>query len=285
MSFSPKVSIVLPVHNGERFLRQSLESCLSQSLPDWELIVVDDASEDGTAALIREYGRKDRRIKSLRHETNRKLPGALNSGFAMASAPYWTWTSDDNMFRPRALETMAGFLEARPAVDLVYTDFTQVDEAGKETGHVAVREPDALGFRENSVGASFLFRRAAHAAIGGYPEDLFLVEDYYFWLRAADLLAMRTLHEDLYLYRIHHKSLSQTFRDRTGLAEIALKRALQLTRRRVLRAGIHFNLGAYALQRARTSEARAHALTALRMAPAATLRHASRRMLMKMLFL
>src|SRR5690606_22425727 len=117
MNESPFVSIVLPTYNGARYLAQSIESCINQTYTQWELIIVDDASTDDTPAIISHYVQLDSRIRTVRHSTNRKLPAALNTGFDMARGEYFTWTSDDNYYRPEALGVMVAFLESRADVD------------------------------------------------------------------------------------------------------------------------------------------------------------------------
>lgn len=213
----PVVSIVLPTHNGARFLRQAVESCLAQTFRQWELILVDDASTDETPRLIRESAAADPRIRSVRHETNRKLPGALNSGFALAQGKYLTWTSDDNAYRPHALARMVEFLDARPDVAVVYADYAVIDEQGDVTSLRVVGPTERLVFG-NAVGACFLYRRVVHETIGGYAEDLFLSEDYDFWLRVSGRFRLERLDEDLYLYRRHPGSLTATAKDRIALA-------------------------------------------------------------------
>src|SRR5215468_4846876 len=107
MSAAPLVSVVLPTYNGSRYLRGAVESVLAQTLADFELIVVDDCSTDATPALVAELAARDPRIIAVRHEANRKLPGALNTGFARARGRYFTWTSDDNLYAPAALARLA----------------------------------------------------------------------------------------------------------------------------------------------------------------------------------
>lgn len=203
------VSIVLPVYNGARYLREAIQSCLEQTYHHWELILVDDASTDATPAIIAEYVGLDPRIRALRHDHNRKLPAALNTGFAAARGAYLTWTSDDNRYRPHALETLVAFLEERPDVDVVYTDYTTIDEAGRPLRAVQVETPEALPFR-NPIGACFLYRAAVAQKVGPYAEDLFRAEDYDFWLRAAGVCRLEPLHEDLYEYRLHGASLNMS---------------------------------------------------------------------------
>jgi len=99
---SPTVSAVLPTRNGSRYIDRAIESVVEQTFADWELIVVDDASTDDTAAKIDAWARRDERIRSVHLEENRKLPGALNEGFRLAKGDYLTWTSDDNWYAPEA---------------------------------------------------------------------------------------------------------------------------------------------------------------------------------------
>src|SRR3989440_6899126 len=152
----PLVSIIMPVHNGARagqgWLQRSLLSCIQQTFTDWELIVQDDASTDNTPAIIREFAGKDNRVSYRRNETNLRTPGTLNAGFAAARGTYFTWTSDDNLFRPTALERMASFLDSNSDVDIVYADFDLIDDEDKLIQPVRVGEPDELA-NECCVGA------------------------------------------------------------------------------------------------------------------------------------
>jgi malonyl-CoA O-methyltransferase len=205
----PLISIVLPTYNGARYLRDAIESCLHQTYPTWELILVDDASTDDTPSIIAEYRARDGRLAALRNPVNRKLPGSLNVGFARARGQLLTWTSDDNCYRPEALSEMAAFLKANPSVDLVYADFTLIDDEGATTGEGWAAPIDELPVR-NVIGPCFLYRRAVHEALGGYAEDLFLVEDWDFFLRASIAHRLAFLRKDLYQYRWHKNSLTVT---------------------------------------------------------------------------
>lgn len=209
MSSPPLISIVLPTYNGCRYLREAIESCLQQTFTNWELILVDDASTDDTPALMRRYAAQDSRIRVIRNAVNSKLPKSLNCGFAQARGEFFTWTSDDNCYRREALATMLAFLEANPGADVVYANYTVMDENGvpRKFGPPGAGPLEELPFR-NVVGACYLYRRKVHEELGGYAEDLFLVEDYDFWLRAATRFQLAFLNQDLYLYRWHEQSLS-----------------------------------------------------------------------------
>lgn len=115
----PRVSIVLPTYNGERYIRASIESILNQTYKDWELIIVNDASIDSTIDIVNEYVQRDSRIRVITNSTNKKLPESLNIGFESTSGEYLTWTSDDNMYKPKAIEFMVNHLDNHSDVDMV----------------------------------------------------------------------------------------------------------------------------------------------------------------------
>jgi glycosyltransferase involved in cell wall biosynthesis len=209
MQTDPLVSIVLPTFNGSRYLDQSIRSCIEQTYRNWELIIVDDHSTDSTPDIIEHWTRKEPRIGSIRNQTNLRLPGSLNRGFKKALGSYFTWTSDDNLYRPAALRNMVDFLETNPDSGLVYTDFCEIDDTGKIMERVRADDPGSLAFG-NSVRACFLYRRAVAEQVGGYREDLCLVEDWDYWLRMARVFAIEVLHIDSYLYRWHGGSLTST---------------------------------------------------------------------------
>ncbi|HEY7347989.1 MAG TPA: glycosyltransferase [Ktedonobacterales bacterium] len=223
----PLVSIVLPVYNGARYLKESIQSCLDQTYLRWELLIVDDASTDQTSAIIAEFTAKDDRVRYIRHETNKRLPAALNTGFAHAQGEYLTWTSDDNRYHPQALEEMVEILASNKYVDFVYTDYDEISETGQLMQSIIAEPPMQLIEKHTGL-ACFLYRRSLYEQIGSYSEDLFLAEDYDYWLRIlASGFHMYPLHKSLYWYRRHPDSLTDEQRGHTFLAaERALLRNL-----------------------------------------------------------
>jgi glycosyltransferase involved in cell wall biosynthesis len=87
---NPKISVVLPTYNGARFLAESIESVINQTETHWELIIVNDCSTDNTLEIAEKYAKLDSRIRVISNEVNKKLPGALNVGFADARSEYLT---------------------------------------------------------------------------------------------------------------------------------------------------------------------------------------------------
>lgn len=210
MSTEPTVSIVLPVYNGERYLHEAIESVLAQTYESWELIVVDDCSSDSTPAIAAEFVRRDNRVHYKRNKTNKKLPASLNAGFADARGKYFTWISDDNLFRSDALEIMAQALDSNPQVDLVHCRMQRIDENGEAISPLALPQSGTFIYCVNVVLACFLYRREVHEKLGGYDESLFLVEDYDFWLRAYRTFTFKSLKDAPYFYRVHSETLTNT---------------------------------------------------------------------------
>lgn len=267
---SPLISIVLPVYNGARFLPESLASVVAQTYPHWELLCVDDTSTDETPAILAAWAARDSRIRVIRHEVNKRLPGALNTGFAAASGDLLTWTSDDNHYRPEALATLARRLQAEPAVALVYSDYALLDEGGAVTGLSVAPPPEGLITGKEGM-ASFLYRRSVYERVGDYAADLFLAEDYDYWLRViAAGFTLMPIHETLYEYRRHASSLTDVHRGRTfEAAEKALLRNLPGLIRRYprLRGTLYLHLASLASWRGERTRAAYYALLGLRYSP------------------
>ena len=217
-----QVSIVVPTFNRAAFLRGAIEDCLAQTHRDLELIVVDDGSTDATAEVSR--GFDDPRLTVLRHERNRGLPEALNTGFRQAHGAYLTWTGDDDRFAPDAIEEMLAFLESHPQVAFVYADYWVIDAAGTVLDEVHVEPPSALA-QGNCVGYCRLHRRDVYEAIGEYDPGAALAEDYDYWLRAARRFRLAALRKTLYYRREHADSL-------TGRHRLAAARVAECAKRR-----------------------------------------------------
>jgi len=203
---TPRVSIVLPTRNRAGLLKGAIESCLSQTLTNLEIIVVDDGSEDSTPDVVMSFN--DRRLIYLKQD-QAGLPGALNTGFRQSGGELLTWTSDDNRYHPNAIATMGRFLEIHPEIDIVYAGARLVDEAGHPLGNWPVAPPEELD-RVNCVGACFLYKREVYERLGEYDPAWALVEDYEFWLRARRLFTLKAIDQPLYDLCCHNDSLTST---------------------------------------------------------------------------
>ena len=204
-----KISIVLPVYNGAKYLSESIESVIAQTYANWELIIVNDCSTDNTLAIANEYASKDARIKVFSNPKNLKLPNSLNEGFKHACGEYYTWTSDDNKYKPNALYVMAENLEKDSNVVMIYANYTFIGSLGKIIAPVHLPDVKKI-VMANIIGACFLYTAEAAKLVGTYDANLFLAEDYDFWIRLYEVGKIAHIEDDLYYYRIHGKSLTET---------------------------------------------------------------------------
>ncbi|MEI7028314.1 glycosyltransferase family 2 protein [Paenibacillus sp. y28] len=204
------VSIILPVYNGARFLRQSIDSVMSQTHENFELIIVDDCSTDESPEIIAEYVNKDIRIRTIRHSQNQYLPQALNTGFQAALGDYFTWTSDDNIYKPNAIAHFVTMLSSDTEADVVYGNEAAIDEAGNAIPGYEMDTPEVIPIL-SCIGGYFMFKKQVYFDVGGYESEWFLVEDWQFWLKAynAGYKFVKT-EECNYLYRHSTTSLTAT---------------------------------------------------------------------------
>jgi len=204
----PSVSIILPVYNGEQYLRESIYSIQCQTFTDFELIIVNDCSTDSSLQIAQDFAAKDPRITVITNLQNSRLPFSLNIGHRAASAELITWTSDDNILHPEFLEVhLAAFTDD---VDVTYGSYHVIDSAGNECGLSRVGPPENLAV-DNVIGASFMYKKSVFETIGGYAIDKFLYEDYDFWVRAYLAgFTFKQIDEIVYKYRTHCGSLSSS---------------------------------------------------------------------------
>lgn len=203
----PRVSVILPVYNGAAYLASAIESVLAQDFEDFELICIDDGSRDQSGAIIRDYAQRDARIRECPNSVNIGLPATLNRGTALARASLHSWTSHDNLMRPRMLSQLVAALDGAPDAAVAYAGYTVIDSEGAPIRYQAPR-PMKDRLLGNPVGAAFLYRSEVPSELGGYDETLFGAEDYDFWLRAARQFGFVSVDQDLYLYRRHAASLT-----------------------------------------------------------------------------
>lgn len=203
------ISIILPVYNGELYIKDAIDSVKNQTYKNWELIIIDDCSTDNTAKICMSYC--DVRIKYFKNEVNMRLPKSLNIGFSKASGDYFTWTSDDNILHFDFLEQCRSVLKRDKEISLLYSNMKYIDEKGIAIKDIATNSgnPNELVIK-NVVGASFMYPAWAKKIVGDYDHDKFLVEDYDYWLRLSMIGKVKKIDEYLYSYRFHSNSLTAT---------------------------------------------------------------------------
>jgi len=142
----PKVSIGLPVYNGERFIAEALDSVLAQTFEDYELIILDNASTDQTPEICRTYLAKDRRIRYYRNDQNIGAARNFNLAFELSIGEYFKWLADDDICAPRYLERCVEILDKDPSVVLSYPKVRLINE----NGNLIYVAPSCLARTESS---------------------------------------------------------------------------------------------------------------------------------------
>ena len=191
-----QISVVIPAYNEEKFVGAAIESALRQTRRDLDVVVVDDGSSDGTAAVVESYS-ADERLRLIRQE-NQGLSAARNTGVAAAKGELIAFLDSDDVWMPDFCEEMAAALERTPGAGLAYCDAWWVDDAGERfyrQSAMAVNNPpqdpphDPEEFlrllirRGNFIFVSTMVRSEVLAEVGGFDTTLSAVEDYDMWIR------------------------------------------------------------------------------------------------------
>ncbi|MBP9890366.1 MAG: glycosyltransferase [Planctomycetes bacterium] len=212
----PKISVVLPTYKRAHLIERAIGVVLEQDYPNLELIVVNDGSPDATAeTLVRvQRERADPRLIIVNAEHG-GLPRALNAGFARASGPLWTWTSDDNAHLPGALSALARELALDANAAMIFSDYQWVNEKGIRGKQVVTGPVEELVSR-NVIGLCFLYRREVAEKVGPYDADVELAEDYDYWVRIARVGKLVHVNRLLYEVGDFSDSLTRTRGDEVG---------------------------------------------------------------------
>ena len=211
---TPLVTVLLPVYNGSAHLRESVETVLSQSFGDFELLVIDDASTDETPAILASFD--DARLRVLVNDRNLGLTPTLNRGIREARGAYIARQDADDLSDPGRLSAQVSYLEAHPEVGLLGCSYRRIDEAGRSLGlrpvptdAVAIRW--RLLFLSAFAHSSVMIRSATLTEVGPYDEAFSYAEDYELWSRIARTGEIAAVSHVLISYRRTATSLTATF--------------------------------------------------------------------------
>jgi glycosyltransferase involved in cell wall biosynthesis len=130
----PIASLGMPVYNGERYIREAIQSALAQSLGDIELVISDNASTDGTERICREFAAADSRVRYFRNTSNVGAHPNFNLAFDRSRGKYFKWLAHDDLLHPGYLKQCVAVLDADPSIVLCQTDLACIDESGRQVG-------------------------------------------------------------------------------------------------------------------------------------------------------
>lgn len=214
MPGAPKVSVIIPSYNGERFIAEAVGSILRQTFGDLELIVIDDGSTDGTRAILRDIAGKDTRLTLIEKENEGLVP-TLNRGIAQARGAYIARLDHDDVSYPLRLQHQAAFLDANPGFIGVGCLIENIGPDGKPLRKTRIRrdalEHSPLAFPPRQqwlYGPTPMIRAEALRRAGGYRPQFLAAEDRDLCWRLGALGRLERLPEVLVGHRIHAGNMS-----------------------------------------------------------------------------
>ena len=253
MSTAPFVSIVLPTYNRAHLLPRSIDSVLAQTYSEWELIVVDDRSTDGTRAVVREYGSRDQRIRYIENNHKQGCAGARNQGRQAAGADFIAFIDSDDTWRPHHLRAIMDLFAGNDDVDWIYADSEIVEdgvvvtrsvfhEMWKNRHQLRIAQRGALSVMDSDGLLEHAIQYGLYAACQSsvmrkrlfesttFDEELQATED---WLFALEIVYKG--YRIAYLttctsYVLHPHSISANPRSKTIYENLAVRRVREVLR-------------------------------------------------------
>lgn len=213
----PLISIITTSYNYERYIGRSIDSVLEQSYENWELIIVDDCSRDGSWDVISQY--KDRRIRAFQNEVNLGACATYNKAYSYCNGSLIASLDSDDVFLPEKLAIQAAEFERHPEIGISGTKIEVIDESGKIVPDSAVAAwfndsrdlnvPSEWVWENHLCHSSVIIRKEVHDAIGGLREELTYTPDWNMWIRALAAGARFSMVDQVLLqYRVHGNNIT-----------------------------------------------------------------------------
>jgi len=208
----PKVTVLMSVYNGAKYIREAIDSILNQTFKDFEFLIIDDGSTDSSAEIIRSYS--DPRIRLIQNEKNIGLTRSLNNCVKLARGEYIARQDADDISFPHRLERQVRFLDEHENVGVVSSSIVKINEGGEEIGTWRLSTDNDV-IKQNLMRdinqfshPSSMFRKKCAERVGAYREQLKASEDYDLWLRIAEEFEVSNIKEPLCKYRVRPDSIS-----------------------------------------------------------------------------
>ncbi len=232
----PQVSVIMPVYDREKYVGAAIDSILEQTFTNFELIIVDDGSTDGTAEIARRYADRDKRIKHVRLPTNKGEANARNVGIGQARGDFITSMDSDDISLPGRLQQQVEFLQTHAEVDAVGVGTRMVNEDlspkldYKLSPHHGIIVLQMLIGGAAVLQGTLMARRAPIMKSAGYDTRFLNGTDFEYFLRMVweQQIRFANLLTPLYIYRRHEASLTHTHTWPSTASVEARRRALEL---------------------------------------------------------
>lgn len=210
---APQISVVMPVYNAERYVAEAVESILTQTLQDFEFLIFDDGSSDGSVTILQEYANQDKRIQLFVKPHKGYVPW-LNEGIRIARGELIARMDADDISLPQRFVRQKQYLCRHPDCVAVGCDTLMIDPDGDPLGkvihdveHEAIEAELLSGGLGVITHPACMVRRSGLLAVGGYREEFESLEDFDLWLRLAELGNLANIPEVLFRYRVHYTNV------------------------------------------------------------------------------
>ena len=205
----PKISVIMPAYNAEKYISEAIESILNQTFTDFEFIIINDGSKDDTAKIVKDYAEKDKRIKFIDNKENQGIVVVLNQGLSLACGEYIARMDSDDISHQDRFEKQVAYMDTHSECGVLSTAYHMFGSADKTVIH-----PEYVGLLTLAKGCY-----VAHPAVMvrknildkyelAYSQDFKFVEDYELWSRVIMFTEIHNLTEVLLEYRWHGGNIS-----------------------------------------------------------------------------
>ena len=222
-----KISVMMSVYNGEKYLGQAIDSILNQTFADFEFIIVNDGSTDSSFKIIQSY--HDRRIRVIDNTENIGLTKSLNNAIGEACGEYIARQDADDISLPNRFQEQLRYFEQHPGTALLGTSASFIDSEGKIVGkRIALANPSkSLVIANQFNHGSTMFKTRIFRKLGGYNELFRYCQDYELWLRMAKHGEVRNLTQVLYQLRFHRGNVRFIKGEESALYHLLAKRLIR----------------------------------------------------------
>jgi glycosyltransferase involved in cell wall biosynthesis len=227
----PTVSVIMAVYESEEFLDAAVRSILEQTFTDFEFIIIDDGSTDGSRAKLEQFAKQDDRVRLI-SRPNKGLTASLNEALALSSGELIARMDADDIALPDRLRVQVEYMRSHPEVSLLGGAYELIDDAGRMLTTI-VPPPDDATLQEHALSGRTpichplaMFRRDAVAKVGGYDEEFTVAQDLDLWLKLGEVGKLAAVPEVLLKYRQHQDSVSEKKQElQVGNMKLACERA------------------------------------------------------------
>ena len=217
-NYHPKITVLMPVYNGEKFLGEAIESILAQSYKSFDFLIINDGSIDQSLNIMESY--RDNRIQIINNDIHKGFTRSLNIGLEHASGKYIARMDSDDISLPNRLLEQVTYLEKNPDTGILGSDIEYIGEGGKKLTNLKPPELPVspmyikwtLLFRCCLNHPSVMIRRSLLENLSGYDPYIPYAQDYDLWLRAASKTKITNIPKPLVKIRKHSKNISRLHR-------------------------------------------------------------------------